>query len=112
LARLARREVLVDYPTLRSVNALSAATFGLKKQVEGDTRPFRVFRDREVTDVLARQGFAVSGRRGQFLLPMALHRALRLAPLSRALEGAARACGLTRALGSPVILRAERIAGA
>jgi 2-polyprenyl-3-methyl-5-hydroxy-6-metoxy-1,4-benzoquinol methylase len=108
IARLARRAVLVDYPTLRSVNALSGATFGMKKQVEGDTRPFRVFRDREVEGALERHAFHRTGRRGQFLLPMALHRALGVASASRVAEGVARAIGLTSALGSPVILRAER----
>ncbi len=111
LARLARRAVIVDYPTARSVNALAEATFGLKKGVEGDTRPFRVFHDREVEETLAAHGFRPAGRRPQFLLPMALHRALRLAPLSRALEAAARGAGLTRAFGSPVILRADRVEG-
>jgi SAM-dependent methyltransferase len=108
LGRLARRAVVVDYPTWRSVNALSGATFGLKKQVEGDTRPFRVFHDREIEGALAARGWRVSGRRGQFLLPMALHRAVGLAPLSRAVEAVGRGLGLARALGSPVILRAQR----
>ena len=38
---------------------------------------------------------------------MGLHRALHAAPLSRAMETAARRLGLVRALGSPVILRGE-----
>jgi hypothetical protein len=108
LARLARRAVIVDYPTLRSVNAVSGALFSMKKVVEGDTRPFTVFRDAEVAGAFAAAGFAVTARRPQFLLPMALHRAARRALLSRFLEGAFRASGLTRALGSPVILRLER----
>ena len=45
LCRLARRAVVVDYPTRRSVNAVADLFFGLKKGVEGDTRPFTVFRD-------------------------------------------------------------------
>jgi hypothetical protein len=40
---------------------------------------------------------------------MALHRALRMAALSRGLEGAARAAGVTSRLGSPVIVRADRL---
>jgi len=108
LCRLARRVVIVDYPTSRSVNAVSGALFGVKKGIEGDTRPFRVFRDAEIEDTLAAASFRTTDRRPQFLLPMALHRGLRLAPLSRAFEAAARAAGMTRAWGSPVILRAER----
>ena len=108
LARLARRAVIVDYPTTRSVNAAAGALFPLKKGVEGDTRPYTVFRDAEVAAAFSAAGFAVTARRPQFLLPMALHRATRTASLSRALEGAFRMSGLTRGLGSPVILRLER----
>ena len=110
LARLSASAVVVDYPTRRSVNAISGALFALKHRVEGDTRPFAVFRDADVADALARQGLRVTARRPQFFFPMALHRALRSAAVARALEGAARPLGLTRALGSPVILRAERAA--
>jgi SAM-dependent methyltransferase len=108
LCRLARRVVVVDYPTTRSANAVSGALFGVKKGIEGDARPFRVFRDAEVEEAFAAAGFVRTARRPQFLLPMALHRGLRLAPLSRAVEATARVAGLTRAGGSPVILRAER----
>ena len=108
LCRLARQVVIVDYPTARSTNAVSGALFGLKKSIEGDTRPFRVFRDAEVEEAFAAAGFVRTARRPQFLLPMALHRGLRLASLSRAVEATARVAGLTRAWGSPVILRAER----
>jgi 2-polyprenyl-3-methyl-5-hydroxy-6-metoxy-1,4-benzoquinol methylase len=108
LARLARRAVVVDYTTARSVNAAAGSLFGLKKGVEGDTRPFAVFRDAEVEGAFAAAGFETTARRPEFLFPMALHRALGSAPASRLAEGAGRLTGLTRLLGSPVILRLER----
>lgn len=108
LTRVARRAVVVDYPTTRSVNALSRPLYGLKKGVEGNTRPFRVFREADIRAAFAGRGFEVTARRPEFFFPMALHRALRLAPVSRVLEGVTAGVGLTRALGSPVILRAER----
>lgn len=110
LARLATSAVIVDYPTRRSVNAISGALFGLKHRVEGDTRPFAVFADAEIAGAFGQHGLRVTARRPQFFFPMALHRALRSAAVARALEGVARPLGLTRALGSPVILRAERAA--
>jgi SAM-dependent methyltransferase len=108
LCRVAGTAVIVDYPTTRSVNAAAGALFGMKKSVEGDTRPFAVFSDVEVREAFAERGFAAGTRRAQFLFPMALHRALGIASLSRGLEAAASLCGLTSLLGSPVILKAER----
>jgi hypothetical protein len=75
--------------------------------VEGDTRPFTVFRDSDIEAAFRSHGFQVTGRRPQFFFPMALHRALGVAPLARGLEAAAGGLGLRRALGSPVILRLE-----
>jgi 2-polyprenyl-3-methyl-5-hydroxy-6-metoxy-1,4-benzoquinol methylase len=108
LCRLASRAVLLDYPTLRSVNVFAGGLFGAKRRVEGDTRPFAVFRDSAVDAAFAAAGFRARARRRQFLLPMALHRALGRPGVSRALEGSAAALGLTGLLGSPVIVRAER----
>jgi SAM-dependent methyltransferase len=108
LARLARRAVVVDYPAARSVNALAGVFFGAKQGVEKDTRPFRVFRDAELEAAFAGAGLRRAARRPQFAFPMALHRAHGRAGLARALEGAAAALGLTRALGSPVIARFDR----
>jgi len=108
LGRLARFAVVVDYPTRRSVNAVAGLFFGLKRGVEGDTRPFTVFADREIETAFAAHGYSPTGRRPQFLAPMALHRAVGSAGLARALEGTAEALGLTRVLGSPVVLRLER----
>jgi 2-polyprenyl-3-methyl-5-hydroxy-6-metoxy-1,4-benzoquinol methylase len=107
LCRLARHAVIVDYPTARSLNAAAGLFFGLKKGVEGNTRPFRVFGDGELASAFAANGWSVAARRPQFLFPMALHRALSAVHLSQALEACARGTGLTRAFGSPVVLRAE-----
>jgi SAM-dependent methyltransferase len=108
LSRLARRAVVVDYPTRRSVNAAAFLLFRLKKGVEGDTRPFAVFSDAEVERAFLAHGLVPTGRRPQFFFPMALHRGLGSAALARLLEGAASALALTRVLGSPVVLRLER----
>jgi 2-polyprenyl-3-methyl-5-hydroxy-6-metoxy-1,4-benzoquinol methylase len=108
LARLSRQAVVVDYPSVRSVNALSGLLFGMKKTVEKNTRPYRIFRDAEIASAFARHGFTITGRRPQFFLPMALHRALGSAKLSRLAEGLASRIALTRVFGAPVIARMER----
>jgi 2-polyprenyl-3-methyl-5-hydroxy-6-metoxy-1,4-benzoquinol methylase len=109
LCGAARHAVVVDYPTSSSINAVSGALFSLKKRVEGNTRPFLVFEDEEVAAAFEASGFRVTARRPQFLFPMALHRALGSVRVSRAAEAVARATGLQGLLGSPVILRAERV---
>ena len=108
LARAAARAVVVDYPTRRSLNAIAGPLFQFKRGVEGDTRPFAVFTDAEVREAFASAGFETTAREPEFVWPMALHRAMGVLPFSRAAEGMAAALGLRRALGSPVILRAER----
>jgi 2-polyprenyl-3-methyl-5-hydroxy-6-metoxy-1,4-benzoquinol methylase len=108
LCRLSRRAVIVDYPSRRSVNVLSQALFGLKRGVERNTRPFLVFRDADLEEAFATHGFQTSARRPQFLAPMALHRSLGIATVSRGIEAVAAGLGLTRGFGSPVILRLER----
>lgn len=108
LSRLARHAVLVDYPTSRSANAVADTLFGLKKRVEGNTRPFTVFRDEQVVGAFAATGFRPTGRRPQFFVPMALHRALGSATISRGLERASTALRLTQNFGSPVIVRLQR----
>jgi SAM-dependent methyltransferase len=112
LCRLAARAVLVDYPTARSVNAAADLLFGWKRAVEGDTRPYAVFRDGEVRHAFLARRFFVTARRPEFFWPMALHRAHGRPRLARGLEAAARATLLRRAFGSPVVLRAERGDGA
>jgi len=109
LCRVARHAVVFDYPTRRSVNLLSDALFGMKKEVEGNTRPFRVFSEGEIDDALAAASFVTRARRPEFTVPMALHRAMGRASLSRALEGTAAAVGLTSIVGSPVVRRAEPV---
>jgi SAM-dependent methyltransferase len=110
MCRVARRVVIVDYPDLRSFNFLTGVLFAAKRRVEGDTRPYRCFTRREVISALARQGFGRPVLRPQFFVPMVVHRAVGKAAFSRAVERGYRALGLTRAFGSPIILRAERLA--
>ena len=111
LCRVAARAVIVDYPSRRSANAAASSLFAAKKKVEGDTRPFATFPDGDVDAAFAASGFAVRQRRRQFAVPMAAHRALGIAGVSRVVEGLAGAAGITGLAGSPVIARADRVDG-
>jgi SAM-dependent methyltransferase len=109
LCRVALYRVVMDYPARRSVNILSAPLFAMKRIVErGATRPYAMYDRDEIAACFARAGFRVTSEQPQFFLPMALHRLVKAAWLGRAVEWPARALGLTRAFGSPVIARADR----
>lgn len=108
LCRVARSTVIIDYPRTTGLNSLTPILFPLKKRLEGNTRHYRNFRDAEVEEVLRVCGFAPRERQAQFVLPMVMHRRANGAHSLRAVERAARSLGLTQALGSPVVLRADR----
>jgi SAM-dependent methyltransferase len=108
LCRVADRAVIVDYPDSRSFNRLYDMLFSWKKAVEGNTRTYHIFEPGEIAAEAARHGFGKPVERRQFFLPMVVHRALKNAQLSRLGEGASKAVGLTRSLGSPVMLCMER----
>lgn len=108
LCRVARRSVLLDYPSTRSANALAERLFALKQGIERNTRPFMLFTPRQIQAAFADRGFVVAAERPQFLVPMALHRLGNRAALSRAAEVPGRLLGLTRWFGSPILVRADR----
>jgi ubiquinone/menaquinone biosynthesis C-methylase UbiE len=108
LCRVARSTVIVDYPRTSGLNGLTPLFFPLKKRLEGNTRNYRNFRDAEVGEVLNACGFEPRERRAQFLLPMVAHRRANGAAPLRAIERAAKVLGITQAIGSPIVLRADR----
>ncbi len=108
LCRVADRRVIVDYPTLRSFNILTESLYHLKKGVESNTRPYRIFKEQELKSAFESHGFEVSHRVGQFFWPMAVHRGLKKPGLSRVLERTSQAIGLRALFGSPVIAAFDR----
>lgn len=108
LCRVARRSVVVDYPSLRSANILAGRLFKLKRKVELNTRGFIMFTPGEIHTAFADRGFNVREERPQYLLPMVLHRWTDQVGLSKVAETPGRLLGLTRWFGSPVIVRADR----
>ncbi|MEO1296986.1 MAG: class I SAM-dependent methyltransferase [Cyanobacteria bacterium J06636_16] len=108
LGRVAKQAVIVDYPTVRSINSIAPLLFKLKKSVEGNTRPFICYQEEEIVSYCQSINLAPSDRYAQFFWPMALHRMLKSASISSVLEGSARLPGLTAFLGSPVILKLSK----
>lgn len=107
ICRVAKGCVIFDYPDLRSVNSVSGSLFKLKQRVETNTRRFQCFRKRQLAEALRHYQFHVSQAMGQFVLPMAFHRAMGSETISRSVETIAKSFGLTGWFGSPVILKAE-----
>lgn len=111
LCRVASRAVVVDYSDVRSWNILYSLLFPWKKRIEGNTRPFLCFKPREVAAELARHGFGRAMARRELFVPMVVHRVLSREGISRGVEKVSGSLGLTRAFGSPVVLRGEREEG-
>jgi ubiquinone/menaquinone biosynthesis C-methylase UbiE len=111
LGRVAKEAVIIDCPTVRSLNVLTPLLFPMKRRIEQNTRPYTLFRESAIAGELRAAGFVKVARRPQFFWPMAIHRALGQVTLSRALEAATRWTGLTALFGSPVILKLARPGG-
>lgn len=106
--RVARQTVILDYPSRVSINALTPLLFRLKKAVEGNTRTYTSFFQKNLADEFAKFGFSVTARYPQFFLPMVIHRATKGATWAQIAELLCSNSGVTRLFGSPVILRLDR----
>ena len=109
MCRVARRAVIVDYPSRFALNALTPMLFGLKRKLEGNTRTYASFNRSELLGEYARHGFVLGREVKQFFLPMVVHRVGKGSLPFRASEGLCRLTGLTHLAGSPVILRVDRV---
>ena len=108
LCRVAKQTVIVDYPTIQSINVFSSSMFGLKKKLEGNTRPFTLFKHSEIMVEFQKNNFGKESSHAQFFLPMVLHRKLNTPSISAFIEGIFRVTGMTTMLGSPVLIKAKR----
>jgi hypothetical protein len=76
--------------------------------MEGNTRPYTTFRQRQVLDAFRTNGFIQGGKFAEFFLPMVLHRKAKMPRLSQLMEDFCRGLGLTNSFGSPIILKMIR----
>lgn len=111
LARVARHVVMLDYPEERSINSLTPYLFSFKKNLEGNTRTYTIFRQDEILEAFEELGYQCADRYAEFFLPMVLHRKLKVPKISSGLERMSRLVGLTGWFGSPVILKLVRSGG-
>ena len=108
LCRVARTRVVFDYPALSSAAAFQAVSRHLRQRLGARVEAYRVFSTRAVRTELARHGFRIRAEHRQFVLPIALHKAIGSASATSRIERGLERCGLRQLLGSPVTLVAER----
>jgi len=108
LCRVARGRVVLDFPAVGSFAALESGARRLRQRLGGMVEPYRVIAERDVVAALAAHGFRPVMVRRQFVLPIALHKAINRFEVTRGVERGLAAVGLLRLLGSPVTMVAER----
>jgi SAM-dependent methyltransferase len=110
LCRVTEHRLVFDYPAIGSAAALQAiwrrAALTLGRRVEA----YRVFRGSDVVRELARHSFRITSTHKQFVLPIALHKAVGSAGFTRSLERVLAGAGVLRLAGSPVTIAADRCA--
>lgn len=108
LCRVARWRVVVDFPASASVAAIESGARRIAGALGRHVEAYRVIAEREVVDAFRQHGFRVVIVRRQFVLPIAVHKAIGRLGFTRTVERGLSAVGLSRILGSPVTVVAER----
>jgi SAM-dependent methyltransferase len=108
--RVAGRLVVVDYPSAASFAHLESIARRAAHAIGVRTEPYRVFTDREIAGAFERGGFRVRSVHRQFVLPIALHKAIGSRRFTLGVEGLLDRAGLLKLVGSPVSIVAERCA--
>jgi len=110
LCRVSRSRVVLDYPSARSLAALQAAARRIAAALGRNTEAYRVFRPGRIRAALFMYGFRITAVHRQFVLPIAVHKAIGSRRFTDATERTLGALGLDRAFGSPITIVAERCA--
>lgn len=109
MCRVSNKIIIVDYPDIRSLNIFYKFMFRIKKMLEGNTRPFSLFSRNEIMSELYQHEFGRIVYKPEFFMPMVVYRILKSVVLAQISEYFFHTIGLTRLLGSPIILRAEKL---
>ena len=108
LCRVSRTRVVFDYPSARSVAALQAGARRMRAALGFTTEAYRVFRPGRIRAAVEAQGFRITGVHRQFVLPIAVHKAVASRGFTETSERVLAALGLNAAFGSPITIVAER----
>ena len=108
LCRVSARRVIFDYPSASSAALVQSALRRLTARVGVKTEPYRVFRHSDIAAALAASGFQIRNIHRQFVLPIAMHKAIGSRSATTRVEALLDRAGLLRLFGSPVTIMAER----
>lgn len=110
LCRVSRHRVVFDYPAAFSAAALQAAGRRALARLGRNVEAYRVLRAAAVRAVLDEAGYRVERVHRQFVLPIAVHKAIGSRVFTERVEAALKAAGLLALAGSPVTVVARRCA--
>jgi ubiquinone/menaquinone biosynthesis C-methylase UbiE len=110
LCRVAVRLVIVDYPSATSAALLESMARRVMHSAGMTTEAYRVFTHRAISKAFDRNGFRIRSVHRQFVLPIALHKAIGSRRFTLWSENVLDHAGLLKPFGSPVTLVAERCA--
>jgi len=110
MCRVADQLVIFDYPSRRSAALLQAAGRAVWQRLGGKTEAYRVFSHAEITRELTKNQYRIRSVHRQFVLPIAVHKAIGSRRFTLWIERRLDSAGLLRVFGSPVTLVAERCA--
>lgn len=110
LCRVATHLVVFDYPSAHSAAAVQSVARRVLHAFGAAKEPYRVFTDGQMRAALEAGGFRIRAVDRQFVLPIAVHKAIGVAGFTRGIERVLGRAGLNRLFGSPVTVVAERCA--
>lgn len=108
LCRVSRSQLVFDYPAFLSPASVQVAWRRVAHTAGAKVEPYRVFRAADIARELDRHGFRVRRTHKQFVLPIAVHKAIGSPRFTRSSEHVLASLGLLRLAGSPVTIAAER----
>jgi SAM-dependent methyltransferase len=110
LCRVTAHRLIFDYPAIASAAALQVVWRRAALTMGRNVEAYRVFRAGDIARELDRHGFRVISTHKQFVLPIAVHKAIGSAGFTRRCERALAGAGMLRLAGSPVTIAVERCA--
>jgi ubiquinone/menaquinone biosynthesis C-methylase UbiE len=108
LCRVASHGVILDYPSASSTALFQSLGRKLLHPFGLSSEPYRVFFDGPIRRELESHGFRIVSTHRQFVLPIAVHKAIGSRRFTEVSEQWLARVGLLRLFGSPVTVYAER----